>query len=218
MICYNSDARQLGIYFSTLARFDHIVHDILSGKKKITRLSVITGEIKLIPKISLEVSSKNYELTRVCFILSPKLIKPSLANSQAIAGFPWWNPRNHGASKIQQNINFTLSMKRQTFFFKNNAKSWTKPSMKNCLAKLLLEEANFTPRSDCGNVAEMLHLSWMAKFHGMTEPLPASLTYFSLYSRTNVVTIALNFSTPSKRSDLNVGWICSRWLATVPAY
>ena len=47
---YNSDARQLGIYFSTLARFDHIVHDILSGKKKkITRLSVITGEIKLIP-------------------------------------------------------------------------------------------------------------------------------------------------------------------------
>ena len=31
---YNSDARQLGIYFSTLARFDHSVHDILSGKKK----------------------------------------------------------------------------------------------------------------------------------------------------------------------------------------
>lgn len=117
MICYNSDARQLGIYFSTLARFDHIVHDILSGKKKITRLSVITGEIKLIPKISLRVCSKNYELTRVCFILSPKLIKSSLENSQAIAGFPWWNPRNHGASKIQQNINFTLSMKRQTFFF-----------------------------------------------------------------------------------------------------
>lgn len=117
MICYNSDPRQLGIYFSTLARFDHIVHDILSGKKKITRLSVITGEIKLIPKISLGVCSKNYELTRVCFILSPKLIKSSLENSQAIAGFPWWNPRNHGASKIQQNINFTLSMKRQTFFF-----------------------------------------------------------------------------------------------------
>ena len=133
-------------------------------KKKITRLSVITGEIKLIPKISLEVCSKNYELTRVCFILSPKLIKPSLENSQAIAGFPWWNPRNHGASKIQQNINFTVLMKRQTFFFKNNAKSWTKPSMKNCLAKLLLEEANFTPRSDCGNVAFQEKITKVASY------------------------------------------------------
>lgn len=157
MICYNSDARQLGIYFSTLARFDHIVHDILSGKKKITRLSVITGEIKLIPKISLGVCSKNYELTRVCFILSPKLIKSSLENSQAIAGFPWWNPRNHGASKIQQNINFTLSMKRQTFFF-------FQKSMKNCLAKLLLEEANFTPRSDCGNVAFQEKITKVASY------------------------------------------------------
>ena len=43
-------------------------------------------------------------------------------------------------------------------------------------------------------------------------------TYFSLYSCTKDVTITLNFSTPSNRSALNVGWIWSRWLATVPAY
>ena len=55
-------------------------------------------------------------------------------------------------------------MKRQTFFFKNNAKSCTKPSMKNCLAKLLLEEANFTPRSDCGNVAFQEKITKVASY------------------------------------------------------
>ena len=60
-------------------------------------------------------------------------------------------------------------------------------------------------------------ISWSRNTTKDQEVRGISFTHFSLYSWTNTVTISLNFSTPSNRSALNVGWIWRRWLATVPA-
>ena len=44
------------------------------------------------------------------------------------------------------------------------------------------------------------------------------VSYLSVYSCVKLLTRWWNFSTPSSRSDLNSGWIFSKWVATVPAW